>query len=298
MPRTARTATPVTVSPRRVPPSATWVSPGVRWRTNHRLTELSCRASLPLSGCVISPTRPSPGPRPGLRAWGRAARRRVLPSERPVGGEKRHDEDMGPDCSPLTSTHPPISKGHHKGFTENRTGDTHETTSPVAADCNEHDRDPQRQPVGAGDDGRPPQPLTPTPPTGASADASPADASYGRGARRATGVRLGTGPPDARSRLEGTAPRRERRRTGVRSSRVPPHLLIGATGPVATPIGSATAGSDGQELRGLHSPQAPAERVRARARGFPDRDGAGDDQGHDHDEFDGPDGSRATTRTQ
>ena len=62
-------------------------------------------------------------------------------------------------------------------------------------------------------------------------------------------------------------------------------LLIGATaGGYA--IGSASAGSDGQDFGPAR--QAPADGF-APGQGFPDRDGAGDD--HDHDQFDGPDGS-------
>jgi hypothetical protein len=63
----------------------------------------------------------------------------------------------------------------------------------------------------------------------------------------------------------------------------PAALLIGATAGGYDRLGQR--GSDGQDFG--RSP-GPGRRVRARA-GFPDRDGASDD--HDHDQFDGPDGS-------
>ena len=125
------------------------------------------------------------------------------------------------------------------------------------------------------------QPLTPTPPTAPPPTPPPTPPTA---AEPVVPPEYGWAP--ATMPVEAGAPRRERRRTGVLLAGAAA-LLIGATaGGYA--IGSATAGSDGQDFGPTR--QAPADGF-VPGQGFPDRDGAGDDQGHDHDEFDGPDGS-------
>src|SRR4051794_10673987 len=126
-----------------VPMSATFVRSDVRWSTNQRLTEFSS-VIVPLSGWVITqPTITSTATR---TASVPSRISTVRPSDRPVGGVKRLADISR--IVPYGGGAPLTARGERPGSQEPH---SHYPPDHQPPDTDSpHERDAQRQPVGAG----------------------------------------------------------------------------------------------------------------------------------------------------